>query len=68
VQILQPTLDPSVGGLPPPIDAGSKLRGQAAGQASKNRFVKSAMKASGQIPGKSRVDGRRKPIGLERKV
>ena len=47
------------------LDAGSKLRGQAAGQASKKRFVKSAMKSSGNIPGKGRVDGRRNPTGLE---
>ncbi len=65
VHILQPTLDPSVGGLPPIIDAGLKIRGQAAGQASKRRFVKNAMKSSGVIPGKGRIDGRRKPMGLE---
>lgn len=65
VQMLQPTLDPSLGGLPPIIDAGAKVTGQAAGQKSQKRFVKTAMKSSGIIPGRSRVDGRRKPFGLE---
>lgn len=65
VQLLRPTLDPSSGGLPPIIDAGSKVKGQAAGKDNKKRFMRTAMKSSGQIPTRSRVDERRKPMGLE---
>lgn len=66
-KLLQPTLDPSAAGLPPVVDAGRKHKGQAAGQASQKKFMKHAMKSSGQIPTKAAIDARRKPVGLERR-
>lgn len=64
-KLLQPTLDPSAGGLPPIVDAGRKHKGQAAGQASQKKFMRHAMKSSGLIPNKAATDARRKPVGLE---
>jgi hypothetical protein len=47
------------------MSAGTKLHGTAAGRKSQKRFVKRALKASGNIPTNNAVDGRRKTAGFE---
>lgn len=64
LHLLPPTLTPSIASLPPII--GPQRRPEV-GKNPREAFYKSAMKESGNIPGKGIVDGRKKVVQGKRR-